>query len=98
MDTKISLLVDIDAGLASKASSKSFTKSMSSKGIDLDLVPLDTPTTTKGKKKAPQKGARKTVKYLASSNLNESDIHPWDFAQLTAYQQKKEYPFCRTRS
>ena len=92
MSDLINLLVDIDTAIAGPVASKAMTMSMKSKGIDLDLIPLDSISTTKGKKDARGK-TRKTVKYLASSNIQESDLHPWDFAQMTLHQQKKNMRF-----
>jgi hypothetical protein len=91
MNDPINLLVDIET-TAAATTSKAMTRSMKEKGIGLDLVPLDSISSSKEKKGGKGK-TRKTVKYLASSNISSSDLHPWDFAQMTLHQQKKNMRF-----
>lgn len=90
MSNPIELIVDINAAQAAKGISKEFTKAVRDKGIDLKMIPLDSPSSVKSKSSSKKK---QPAKFLVSSQVNEGDIHPWDFAQLVQHQQKKNFLF-----
>ncbi len=90
MSNPIELIVDVNAEQATKGLGKEFTKAIKDKGIDLKMIPLDSPSSMKAKSTAKRK---QPAKFLVSADVNEGELHPWDFAQMVQAQHKKNFLF-----
>ncbi|MFN8251270.1 MAG: S8/S53 family peptidase [Ferruginibacter sp.] len=90
MNNPIELIVDVNAQTVTKGMTKAFEKTVKDSGIELKMIPLDSPSSMKSKGESKKKQA---AKFLVSSKVNEGEIHPWDLAQMVQSQQKKNFSF-----
>lgn len=90
MNNPIELIADVNAQTVSKGMTKSFERAVKDSGIELKMIPLDSPSSMKAKGASKK---RQPAKFLVSSKVNEGEIHPWDLAQMVQAQQKKNFSF-----